>query len=700
MTPHDLKAQNADLRRRLEEAEETVRAIQSGAVDAFVVEEGSGDRRVYTLEGADRPYRVFVEQMPNGAVTLQPDGTIVYCNRRLAELVGVPQGRLVGAALRDFVREKDRGSIDEFVARGLERSCSLESNLVRADGGLLPALFAFKALPPDCGASVGVIITDLTKQRHHEELALAHGALRRHERLLRTASEHAQVGLFIVDPSHRYLYANGAFADLVQMSLGSIVGRHVSESLNEPCAQALSRRLDRAFAGERVQDELLFPPRTQCSGDRVCTVTFEPQEQGGSVNSVVVAVLDVTERKRAEREREELLDSERLARSEAERAARLKDEFLAVLSHELRTPLNAIVGWAHILKTDVAEPQKVRRAVEIIERNARLQAQLIADLLDMSRIISGKMHLELQRVDLAQIVSASVEAIRPSADEKGVRLLADVASTSAEVRGDPARLQQVVWNLLSNAVKFTPAGGSVQIALHNVDSRAEITVSDTGEGIPPEFLPHVFERFRQSDASATRQHGGLGLGLALVKQLVDIHGGCVHASSEGEGCGATFVVELPLRRARSAPDRRRPLARAFTRASENAPPDLSGIAVLLVDDEPDAIEMVRRLLCECDADVTTATSSAEALASAEQREFDMIVSDIGMPDMDGYEFVSELRRRGIRAPAAALTAFAGAEDRKLALSAGFQAFVTKPVEPAELIATLASLARTVSRRKR
>jgi len=318
----------------------------------------------------------------------------------------------------------------------------------------------------------------------------------------------------------------------------------------------------------------------------------------------------------------------------------------------------------------------------------------------MSRIISGKMHLELQRVDLAQIVAASVEVIRPSADEKGVRLLADFASTPVEVRGDPARLQQVVWNLLCNSVKFTHAGGSVQIALHVIDSRAEITVSDTGEGIHPEFLPHVFERFRQSDASATRQHGGLGIGLALVKQLVDIHGGRVHASSEGEGCGATFVVELPLRRTRSAPERRGPLVRAFAGTPEEARPDLRGITVLLVDDEPDAIEMVRRLLCACDADVTTATSSAEALESAEHHEFDMIVSDIGMPEMDGYELVSELRRRGIRAPAAALTAFAGAEDRKLALSAGFQAFVAKPVEPAELIATLASLVRTTARRTR
>jgi CheY-like chemotaxis protein/anti-sigma regulatory factor (Ser/Thr protein kinase) len=331
--------------------------------------------------------------------------------------------------------------------------------------------------------------------------------------------------------------------------------------------------------------------------------------------------------------------------------------------------------------------------VEVIERNARMQAQLIADLLDMSGIVSGTMHVDLQRVDLASVVEAAIELIRDAAAEKGVRILSDVRGTASEVHGNPARLRQVVWNLLSNAVKFTPRGGSVRVALASRDSHAEITVSDTGEGIRADFLPHVFERFRQGDASPTRQHGGLGIGLALVKHLVEIHGGRVDAVSDGPGQGATFVVELPSRRAHSTDSVPRPRTKALAPTEDYAQPNLAGISVLLVDDEPDAIEMVRRLLCQCHADVFAATSTAEALASAEERTFDMIVSDIGMPEMNGYEFLSELRKRGIRTPAAALTAFAGAEDRRLALSAGFEAFVTKPVEPSELLSTVAALAR-------
>jgi PAS domain S-box-containing protein len=408
--------------------------------------------------------------------------------------------------------------------------------------------------------------------------------------------------------------------------------------------------------------------------------------------------------RRAAAEREQLLDAERAARAEAERVSIVKDEFLATLSHELRTPLNAILGWAQVLRDRVQGDEELSEGLSVIERNTRVQTQLIEDLLDMSRIISGKIRLDVQQVDLQDVVKAAVASVRHSADAKDIRLQVVLDPLAGPVRGDPGRLQQCFWNLLSNAIKFTPKGGRVQVTLERVNSHLEACVIDNGEGIKPEFLPHLFERFRQADASTTRKHGGLGLGLSIVKHLVELHGGKVRAKSPGVGHGSTFCIELPLivvhppaEPARAHPRSGSSLLGSATNSA--MPPDhpsLSGITVLAVDDEPDAVQLVKRLLESCGARVITASSAGEALKLVVSERPDMILSDIGMPGEDGYELIRKVRAlpsdQGGRTPAAALTAFARAEDRTRALRAGYQTHVAKPVESTELTAVVASLA--------
>ena len=394
----------------------------------------------------------------------------------------------------------------------------------------------------------------------------------------------------------------------------------------------------------------------------------------------------------AKEERENLLIAERAARAEAERASRMKDEFLATVSHELRTPLNAILGWSQLVRRESMDEADRRHGLETIERNARAQTQLIEDLLDMSRIVSGKLRLDVQPVEPSTFIEAAVETVRPAAEAKGIRLVEVLDPSAGPVSGDPSRLQQVVWNLLSNAIKFTPRGGRVEVVLRRVDSQVELSVDDTGCGIRADFLDHVFERFRQFDGSTTRQFGGLGLGLAIVKHLVELHGGTVRAASPGEGLGSTFTVMLPVTAVRSRPDRVRPDFRLELDGVERDTPSLRGVKVLAVDDEPDARELVTRMLADCGADVRSSGSAAEALRELEQFSPDVLISDIGMPVMDGYELLRHVRSLGGRIPAIALTAFARSEDRTRALRAGYLAHVAKPVEPAELIATVASLA--------
>jgi PAS domain S-box-containing protein len=396
------------------------------------------------------------------------------------------------------------------------------------------------------------------------------------------------------------------------------------------------------------------------------------------------------------------------SREQAEAANRSKDEFLATVSHELRTPLNAILGWTQLLLADGADPDRRRRGLDTVVRNAKLQAQLIDDLLDVSRIISGKMRLDVQPTDLAAVIDAAVEAIRPAAEAKQIQIRRVLDPFAGPVTGDPARLQQVVWNLLSNAVKFTAKTGRVEVRLERVNSHVEILVADTGAGISPEFLPHVFDRFRQLDASTTRRHGGLGLGLAIVRHLVELHGGTVKVKSPGEGQGSTFIVELPVSVAHLTPTEG---IRVHPRAEvgegdpclDDPSLDLRGIRILVVDDEPDARETLQQILEHCNGEVLAVGSAAEALRTLEAWRPDVLLSDIGMPGEDGYELIRKVRalppERGGWTPAAALTAFARGEDRRRALRAGFQMHVAKPVDLQELATVVVSLARGIGERR-
>ncbi|HEV7472803.1 MAG TPA: ATP-binding protein, partial [Pyrinomonadaceae bacterium] len=411
----------------------------------------------------------------------------------------------------------------------------------------------------------------------------------------------------------------------------------------------------------------------------------------GRPHSMVGVTIDITERKTNEEDREQLL-------LQAQEANRLKDEFLATVSHELRTPLNAVLGWTHLLRSNNLDKDARVKALETIERNARSQQQLVEDLLDVSRIITGKLRLDVRTVEPAIFIDAAIEAVRPAADAKEITIEKEIDRTIGSMSGDPARLQQVVWNLLSNAIKFTPSGGQVKITLARLDSQIEITVSDSGQGISKAFLPLVFERFRQADMKTTRLHGGLGLGLAIARQLVELHGGTVSVQSEGENKGASFSVRLPvLLIYQNQPEAGKP-HKCLTPPLE-CPEDLAGIKVLAVDDEPDACELLNSSLTQCGANVRIATSAAEALKLLKEEQPDVLISDIGMPEVDGYELMYKIRAlppsEGGRIPALALTAYARAEDRLLALRAGFQMHIAKPVDLSELVAVVASLAERV-----
>lgn len=419
------------------------------------------------------------------------------------------------------------------------------------------------------------------------------------------------------------------------------------------------------------------------------------RDDQGQILGAVLIFRDITAHKQSETEREQLLISEQNARQQAEDSNRLKDEFVATISHELRAPLNAILGWARMLRAGKLDAEASARAIEIIERSAENQARLIEDLLDISRIVTGKLRLDVRTIDPASVARAALETVGPAAEAKGLQVLSDIDPTISYISGDANRLQQVIWNLLSNAIKFTPKGGTIKLRLTRDESHVLLTISDSGQGIAPEFLPHVFDRFRQADSSSVRKHGGLGLGLAIVRHLAEMHGGLVSAQSEGIGRGASFTVRLPIMPLRVQPAQVEPTRTGEWKLRLDVEPLLTGLTILIVDDEEDARQMLAQMLIGYGAKVTAASSAAEALEIMQKQLPDLMVSDIGMPDADGYSLIRRVRELklgpGGKLPAIALTAYAQTQDRLRALAAGFHHHVAKPVEPAELATVIASL---------
>jgi PAS domain S-box-containing protein len=528
----------AALRRRLQEAEDTIDAIRQGHVEALVVNAPDGEQ-VFTLRSADQPYRLMVEQMREGALTLAADGTILYCNQRFAELMARPSERIAGQALEQFLHPDDQATLRRVLSSNSYRA---EVQLRTDMGALNPAQLSSIALTIDGVRTVAVVVTDLTPERT--------------ERGLRESN-------------------------------------------------------------------------------------------------------------------------------------RLKDEFLATLSHELRTPLNVILGWTRMLRTDHLSDKARRHALELIDRNAQAQAQLVNDLVDMSRMTTGKLQVELESLPVVPVLEAALESIRPAAEAKNIAIHTSWHVPDDNVLADPTRLQQILWNLLSNAVKFTPNDGRISVNASQVDRSIRIEVADSGIGIAPDFLPHVFDRFRQADSATTRRYGGLGLGLAIVHDLVRLHGGDVEVHSRGVNQGATFVVTLRAAQPAvpSADRRRRP----------RRPVSLTGQSILLVEDHADSRELLVRTLRNSGAAVAAFGAARDAYAALERVRPSVIVADIALPDEDGYSFIRRVRAHSTPAiqsvPAIAVTAYASFPDREEALAVGFHQHLPKPIDPGRLVQAIYDLTR-------
>jgi PAS domain S-box-containing protein len=525
-----------ELRRRLQEAEDTINAIRHGHVEALVVQASEGEQ-IYTLRSADQPFRLMVEQMREGALTLAADGTILYCNQRFAELMARPPERIAGRGLAEFLDAADLPTVQRILTA---RSYRAEVHLQTAAGALNPAQLSSIALEIDGVRTVAVVVTDLTHERT--------------ERGLREAN-------------------------------------------------------------------------------------------------------------------------------------RLKDEFLATLSHELRTPLNVILGWTRMLLNDNLSERARKHALELIDRNAHAQAQLVNDLVDMSRMTTGKLQIELEPLPVVPVLEAALESIRPAADAKNLTITTSWHVRDANVLADATRLQQVLWNLLSNAVKFTPNGGRISVSAERVGQQIRIEVADTGIGIDPAFLPHVFDRFRQADSATTRRYGGLGLGLAIVHDLVRLHGGEVEVRSAGIDRGATFIITL---RASDAP------AQASERRTRpQKAGSLAGVSVLLVEDHADSRELLVTALRKYGAAVTAFGAARDAFAALDRVRPAVIVADIALPDEDGYAFIRRVRAHSTQAiqsvPAIAVTAYATVPDRAEALAVGFHQHLPKPVDPERLVQVIRDL---------
>jgi PAS domain S-box-containing protein len=643
-----------------------------------------------------------LEQVEDAIVACNSAGVLTLFNRAARKIHGLPEkpipveewAQYYDLYLPGGARRMSMEEVPLFRALQGEYVKDVEMVIAPKRGAARTLLASARPLLSPAGENLGAIAVmhDITERKQTQD------TLRHESALMQALMDHIPDAIYFKDTESRFTRVNRYAPYRGNNDPAEVIGKTDFDFFIEEHARAAYEDEQRIMrTGEPIIDKVERETYPDGSVTWLSTTKVPIRDAAGNVTGLVGISRDITERKRAEEERIRFV-REQAAREEAEAANRFKDEFLAVVSHELRTPLTAILGWAHLLRAGRIDEQNVTNAFEIIERNARAQSQLIDDLLDVSRIITGKLRLEVRQIEPASFIESAIEALRPAAEAKEVRIRKVMDADAISVAGDAARLQQVVWNLLSNAIKFTPQGGRVQVRLERVDAHVEIAVEDTGVGIRPEFLPHVFERFRQADQTTTRTHGGLGLGLAIVRHLVELHGGTVRAESEGEGRGATFVVKLP-----TAPAQRPENSDAPAGAAKDAHPTyecvdvLDGLKVLVVDDEPDARELLRVGFSQCGAEVTTAGSSEEALAAIAKQSPDLLISDIGMPNEDGYELIRRVRQlpagSGGEVPAIALTAYARTEDRTRALRAGYQLHVTKPVDLLALMGQIDGLVR-------
>jgi PAS domain S-box-containing protein len=639
--------------------------------------------------------RVTLASIGDAVIATNIDTRITFMNPAAEALTGWHQAEAMGRPLEQvfkIVNEETRNPVESPVVKAIRQGAVVglanHTLLLARDGVEKPIDDSAAPIRGQDGNVIGVVLVfhDISERRRTEHL------LEVSETRYRRLFEAAHDGILIVDPGTRTITdVNPFIINLLGFPRHHFIGKELWEIGVFRDKTGNQQAMEELKLKGSIRYENL--PLLDRDGRRhpVEIVANVYQECDQSV--IQCNIRDISARKRFEREREALLANEQAARMEAESANRSKDLFLATLSHEVRTPLNAIMGWATILRDKTTTDADLHEGMEVIERNCRMQAQLIEDVLDVSRIVSGKLDLDIRSIELDRVITDAMNVVRPVANAKGINLESDLDAEAGPVSCDPKRMQQVVWNLLSNSVKFSPIDATVRVTMARQGSQVRIQVTDDGPGIAPEFLPHVFDRFRQADSGTRRKLGGLGLGLSIVKHLVELHGGSVTAHSDGLGHGTTFTVNLPVRAVTAEP--REPDPENVDDADALPPARLDGLRLLVVDDEPDARRLLGKVLEEAGGDVTAVGSASQALGVLATVNPHVLISDIAMPDQDGHDLIRQIRATGRNAkdlPAVALTAFAHKDDRRRVLMSGFQVHVAKPADPHELTALVASLA--------
>jgi PAS domain S-box-containing protein len=654
--------------------------------------------------------------LPNPVFLISGSGEIVGANLAVESVLEIEQEGLPGRSFSELVsdpsqkvvsylnscsrtREKVIGVLSFIAKSGKRINCRVEGGVLQPRSIDKPALIMLVCRPKESTISTFKILNEKIEQLGREitERKKLEATLREQNSLFQAVIEGTTDAVFVKDLESRYLMINSAGARFIGKSVEEIIGKNDMELFPSDIAQQILKHDSEVIHSGQTQtyEEPIIFGKEKLT---FLSIKGTYHNDKGETIGIVGIARDISERKRIEEDHAQLLVREQEARLAAEEANRIKDEFIAVVSHELRTPLTAILGWTRLLSSNNLDEASATHAIKTIERNVRTQAQLIEDLLDISRIVNGKLNLDIQPVELDKVMKAAIDSVLLSAESKNIRFKTIINPSAKSVLGDPERLQQIVWNLLSNAIKFTPVGGTIEMRLESRDSFAQIIVSDNGKGISPEFLPYIFERFRQADSSYSRKYSGLGLGLAIVKNLVELHGGTIQAESAGEGKGATFTVRLPLRK---ISDNQYGETQRHSSGEIKIPTitsELAGLSILVVDDDDDTRELIETILTQSGANVRVASSASEAFRELESWWPNILISDISMPECDGYQFIKILRERepGRRLPAVALTAHARVEDRLKALKAGFQMHVPKPIEPVELITIVASISGLIT----